>query len=125
MKDYIKVVAKDKSVISKHNLSNFEKLLNPEKFVRVHKSYIVSINHVKAFSCSEIEIGRFNIPIGRTHKENALRRLGILSDSWFLAFSNLSYLKCYANFLVVSKDKFLWARKHICLCWVIRNVLVA
>ncbi len=81
MKDYIKVVTKEKSVISKHNLSNFEKLLNPDKFVRVHKSYIVSLDHVEAFSCSEIEIGRFNIPIGRTHKDNALKRLGILSDS--------------------------------------------
>lgn len=80
MKDYVKIVSKDKSVISKHNLSNFERLLNPNKFIRVHKSYIVSLDHIEAFSSSEIEIGRFNIPIGRTYKDNALKYLAMYSE---------------------------------------------
>lgn len=80
MKDYIKVVTKDKSVISKHKLEGFQKLLNPERFVRVHKSYVVSLDQIEAFSSTEIEIGRFNIPIGRMYKDNALKHLSKFSE---------------------------------------------
>lgn len=80
MKDYIKVVTKNKSVISKYKLESFQKLLNPEKFVRVHKSYVVSLDQIEAFSSTEIEIGRFDIPIGRTYKDNALKHLYKFSE---------------------------------------------
>lgn len=80
MKDYVKVVTRDKTVISKQNLSSIEVLLADKNFVRVHKSYIVSLDHIDAYSCSFIEIGLFEIPIGRSHKDKAMEQLGLISD---------------------------------------------
>lgn len=81
MKDYVKVVTRDKTVVSKQSLSCLEDILANRNFVRVHKSFIVSLDHVDAFSNSFIEIGLFEIPIGRSHKEKALEQLGLISDS--------------------------------------------
>ena len=81
VKDYVKVVCRGKTVITKQNISGIELVLNPLDFIRVHKSFIVSVKNVDAFSSSEIEIGLFKVPIGRSYKDNALNRLGDICDT--------------------------------------------
>jgi DNA-binding LytR/AlgR family response regulator len=81
VKDYVKVVCRGKTVITKQNISGIEQVLNPLDFIRVHKSFIVSFKNVDAFSSSEIEIGLFKVPIGRSYKDNALNRLGDICDT--------------------------------------------
>ncbi|PKP36133.1 MAG: DNA-binding response regulator [Bacteroidetes bacterium HGW-Bacteroidetes-15] len=81
MKDYVKVVTRDKTVVTKQNLSDFEKILNPKDFVRVHKSFIIPLSKVDAFSTTMIEIGLFEVPIGRSYKDEALKHLGEISDT--------------------------------------------
>jgi DNA-binding LytR/AlgR family response regulator len=81
IKDYVKVVTSNKTVVTKQNLSHFEQILNPLNFVRVHRSFIVGINHIDAFTSSSIEIGKTEIPIGRLYKDEALRRLGSFDES--------------------------------------------
>ncbi|HPD95293.1 MAG: response regulator transcription factor [Bacteroidales bacterium] len=76
IKDYVKVVTTSKTVVTKQSLSNFEELLNPNEFVRVHRSFIVAKKHIDAFSLASVEVGEVEIPIGRLYKENAVRRLG-------------------------------------------------
>jgi DNA-binding LytR/AlgR family response regulator len=81
IKDYVKVVTQNKTVITKQNLSHFEQVLNPAEFVRVHRSFIVAINHIDAFTSASVEIGKLEIPIGRLYKDEALKRLGSFDDS--------------------------------------------
>lgn len=81
IKDYVKVVTPSKTVITKQNLSHFETVLNPAEFVRVHRSFIVAINHIDAFTSASVEIGKLEIPIGRLYKDEALKRLGSFDDS--------------------------------------------
>jgi len=81
IKDYVKVATPSKTVVTKQNLSYFEQSLNSQEFVRVHRSFIVSIKHIDAFTSSSVEIGKVEIPIGRLYKDEALRRLGNFDDS--------------------------------------------
>lgn len=81
IKDYVKVVTKDRTVLTKQNISHFEQILNPKDFIRIHRSYIVALKHVDAYSCTEVEIGLFEIPIGRLYKEETLKRLGDAVDT--------------------------------------------
>lgn len=80
IKDYVKVVTQNKTVITKQNLSHFEQILNPSNFVRVHRSFIIGLNHIDAFTSSSIEIGKAEIPIGRLYKDEALKKLGSFDD---------------------------------------------
>ncbi|HOP04387.1 MAG TPA: LytTR family DNA-binding domain-containing protein [Tenuifilaceae bacterium] len=81
IKDYVKVVTKEKSVVTKQNLSFFEKTLNPNEFLRIHRSFIIAIKHIDAYNCSSVEIGSTEIHIGRMYKDDAIKRLGDFTDS--------------------------------------------
>ena len=38
-------------------------------FIRVHRSYIVAMAHIKAISGNSIEMGKMTIPIGISYKD--------------------------------------------------------
>ncbi|BDX36674.1 DNA-binding response regulator [Tenuifilaceae bacterium CYCD] len=76
VKDYVKVVTKNKTVVTKQNLGYFEQILNPSDFIRVHRSFMVAVKNIDAFSSSSVEIGSLEIPFGRLYKDEALKRLG-------------------------------------------------
>ncbi|RYY37801.1 MAG: response regulator transcription factor [Sphingobacteriaceae bacterium] len=74
-KDYIKIVLKDKVLISKQKISLLEKLLPEGKFVRIHRSFIVSINKVESYHAYFIEVLGKQLPIGRNYKAECYKRL--------------------------------------------------
>jgi two-component system LytT family response regulator len=60
MKDYVTIFAKDKKVITKATISSLEEKLHPEKFIRIHRSFIVSKKHISAFTASSVELAKRN-----------------------------------------------------------------
>jgi len=79
LKEYIKIVTNGKSILTKFQLNQMEELLAKGKFIRVHRSFIVSKNRIDAFSATEVEIGGKQIPIGRSYKEYVLSNLSIVN----------------------------------------------
>jgi len=69
LKDYVKIVLKDKYILTKQSIGNFEKHLNSKQFFRVHKSFIVAMNQITAYTTHDVEIERIEIPIGRSYKK--------------------------------------------------------
>ncbi|MBS1565485.1 MAG: LytTR family transcriptional regulator, partial [Bacteroidetes bacterium] len=74
LKDYTQVymTGKTKPIITLQNLKAFLDRLPQENFVRVHRSYIVSLNHIGSISKKEVEIGEKVIPIGNSYRSNLL-----------------------------------------------------
>lgn len=73
VKDYVKIVLLQQNIITKVSIGNFLKQLPPDRFIQVHKSFVVSRNKIKAFSAHDIEIGGSEIPVGRVYKEAFLQ----------------------------------------------------
>ena len=69
LKEYIKVVARDKAVLTKFQLGQTEELLQSSNFLRIHRSFIVAKDKIDAFSATDVEIQGKLIPIGRSYKE--------------------------------------------------------
>ncbi|HAZ04830.1 MAG TPA: DNA-binding response regulator [Marinilabiliales bacterium] len=69
LKEYVTIFAKSQKVLKLDTLKNLEQLLPKNHFVRVHKSYIVNLNYVKASFGNTIEINDKQIPVGRAYKE--------------------------------------------------------
>ncbi|MBS1736394.1 MAG: response regulator transcription factor [Bacteroidetes bacterium] len=68
-KEYVRLhLEKGKSLLVKQGLSSLEKLLSPHRFLRVHRSYIVTIEKISSFTNSHIIINDYKIPIGRLYK---------------------------------------------------------
>lgn len=76
LKEYIRITAKDKTVLTKFQLTQMEELLPKEKFIRIHRSFIVSRNKIDAFTATEVELAGKQIPIGRSYKELVMNLLG-------------------------------------------------
>jgi DNA-binding LytR/AlgR family response regulator len=71
LKDYIKIyLTTGKPVVTLNSLRNMAEKLPPEEFVRVHKSYIVSIRKIDSISRNRIVMGDKWIPIGDNFKDD-------------------------------------------------------
>ncbi|MFA8436157.1 MAG: LytR/AlgR family response regulator transcription factor [Marinifilaceae bacterium] len=64
---------------SDKKISEFEEKLPNEQFLRVHRSFLVSLNHIDAYTATQLEIGGKFIPIGRIFKNEVLRALKDIS----------------------------------------------
>jgi DNA-binding LytR/AlgR family response regulator len=74
LRDYIKVVLKEKVLISKQKISLLEELLPEDGFIRVHRSFIVSVDKVESYHAHKIEIAGKELPIGRNFRNDCQRR---------------------------------------------------
>lgn len=70
MKDYVKIVRlNDKPLLVKQSISSLEDMLPANLFLRIHRSYIVALQKITAFTNHDIEINGTEIPIGRLYTE--------------------------------------------------------
>jgi DNA-binding LytR/AlgR family response regulator len=75
-KDYIKVFLDNgKNLLVKQSISATENMLSERSFLRVHRSYMVSIQRITAYSYLSVLIDRTEIPIGRLYKQSVLEAL--------------------------------------------------
>ncbi len=72
LREYVIINTKDRQIKTKQKIRFFEEELNPQWFVRINKSYIVSIHKVKSFSQNEIEVTGSSLPIGRNYKKSVM-----------------------------------------------------
>jgi DNA-binding LytR/AlgR family response regulator len=73
MKDYLKIYVKEKLLVVHHTMKRIEELLPRNQFMRVHKSYIVSLNAVNSIVGNIVEINGKEIPIGANYKEQLIK----------------------------------------------------
>lgn len=75
LKDYIKIVTRNetKPVLSLQSLRSVEAKLPPKMFCRVHRSYIVNLNHISSVQRNIIFIGEREIPVGNQFRDAFFR----------------------------------------------------
>ena len=75
LSDYIKIHLTDKTVITRETITSIEAKLPKNDFIRVHRSFIVSVLKIDSFTNEYIEINKKAIPISRTYKKDVVYRL--------------------------------------------------
>jgi two-component system, LytTR family, response regulator len=77
--NYISIFCNDKRVVLYKTLNEIEDKLNSPAFIRIHKSFIVSIGLIKAITQTELDVmyqGKvINLPVGRTYREQLKQKL--------------------------------------------------
>lgn len=74
-KDYITIHTTTGEIVAKHTITAFESLLPPEEFVRVHRSFIVSLGKIKGFNAHSVDIGGKELPIGQIYQSGVFEKL--------------------------------------------------
>ncbi|WP_080059639.1 LytR/AlgR family response regulator transcription factor [Spirosoma aerolatum] len=68
LKDYVRIHTVSGPLVSYLRISYLEEKLPPDRFARIHKSFIVSLDHIQAISASYIRVNNEELPIGRIYK---------------------------------------------------------
>jgi len=76
LKDSVSIHTPEKSYQTHYQLGELEELMRSDNFLRIHRSFLVAMDKIESFSAAEVEIAGRTIPIGRSHKEYVMERLG-------------------------------------------------
>jgi DNA-binding LytR/AlgR family response regulator len=75
--DYVKIwTAEDKRIVTLQTMKNMETGLPDDKFMRVHRSYIVAIDKITSLQSNSVHVGKKEIPVGKNYRDNLQALLG-------------------------------------------------
>ncbi|HMH34515.1 MAG TPA: LytTR family DNA-binding domain-containing protein [Puia sp.] len=75
LQNYVAVHSKDKKLITYLTFKSVEEHLPPDRFLKIHKSYIVSIEKIDSIEGNEVKIGSHSLPISRSIKEEVMEKI--------------------------------------------------
>ncbi|MCX6233589.1 MAG: LytTR family DNA-binding domain-containing protein [Bacteroidetes bacterium] len=73
--DYLKLVTQEQVIIIHDTMKNMEHTLPEDPFIRIHKSFLINLKHVKYVEGNEVNIGKEKLPVGASYKEHLMKRL--------------------------------------------------
>jgi len=80
MKDYLKIFTGPRPLVVHQTMKKIEESLPGDQFIRIHKSYIVSLRSVISISGNMVSIGEKEIPIGAIYKEQLIKTVFKLNN---------------------------------------------
>lgn len=75
MQNYVTIYTQKGKYMTLFNLKSLEENLDSKAFIRVHKSYIVSVSKIEGIEGNEIIMQSHRIPIGRNHREQVIEKV--------------------------------------------------
>ncbi|MFN0034944.1 MAG: LytR/AlgR family response regulator transcription factor [Saprospiraceae bacterium] len=77
LKEYVRLwLPGGKNIVTKMQLGDLEKSLEGMGFVRAHRSFLVAMRHVEAYSATDLTVGGKELAIGRQYREEVLAAIG-------------------------------------------------
>jgi len=75
MKDYVKIFTTKETLVTKQSITSVEAMLPENKFMRVHRSFLISLSKIKSFTHELIEIDGAEVPIGKLYRNTVIKGL--------------------------------------------------
>ena len=75
LKEYVRIHTEAGRFVTLESLQHLEQVLPEEKFMRVHKSYIVAVDRVRALNGNLLELGTQQVPLSRRRREEVVTRI--------------------------------------------------
>lgn len=75
IQNYVAIITPQRKYMTLINLKTVAEQLDPNMFIQVHKSFMVSIANISTFETHEIRIGDHKIPIGRTYRKGLVEKI--------------------------------------------------
>lgn len=77
LKDYVQIRTKTDKIVTRQTMTDMERELPPGSFLRIHRSFIINTEKIKTVSYDEISVGNETLPVGRTYRNEVMRKLNI------------------------------------------------
>lgn len=76
LKDYVSIYTTTERILTLQTMKKMEEMLPSNRFVRVHKSYIVSLEKIETIERQRIFIGKNTIPVGDSFQKDFMKLIG-------------------------------------------------
>jgi DNA-binding LytR/AlgR family response regulator len=73
--NYVRIFTAERHYLLAETMKNMDELLPDKDFIRVHKSYLVSIPHISKYQSKSLEVGGQKIPVGNIYRQALNQRL--------------------------------------------------
>jgi DNA-binding LytR/AlgR family response regulator len=73
--DYIKIYLSDSVIVTRETITAIEAKLPKARFLRIHRSYIVALEHIQSFTNDHVTVNRKALSISRSYKKEVLKHL--------------------------------------------------
>lgn len=73
--NYVNFVTKDRTILARHSIQEALQMLPVEKFIRVHRGFIVSFIHVGKVENHQVKVAGTNIPLGDVYRHGFFKFL--------------------------------------------------
>lgn len=80
LKAYVSFFTPNGRLIGLYSMKELESKLSRFQFIRVHKSYIVNLNHISSIDHQCINIGQKSIPVGQLYRDSIRQHINWLKD---------------------------------------------
>ena len=77
MGDYVRFFLEDKKIVTLLSLSKIIKLLPQEKFIQIHRSYIINFEKINFIQNNIISIGQYQLPISKSRKKELMEIINL------------------------------------------------
>ncbi|MEZ4995413.1 MAG: LytTR family DNA-binding domain-containing protein [Saprospiraceae bacterium] len=78
LKDYTRIHMPETALLIRGQIGELEAEFRPYGFLRIHRSFIVAMDKISAYSASDVEVAGRTLPIGRSYKELVAKTLLML-----------------------------------------------
>ena len=75
LQNYVAIHTKEKKLITYLTFKSVEEHLPADLFLKIHKSYIISLSKVDSIEGNEVKVGTHSLPISRTSREEIMEKL--------------------------------------------------
>jgi DNA-binding LytR/AlgR family response regulator len=70
LENYVRIHCNEKVIITLTTMKNIEEMLPAPSFLRIHRSYIVNLQHVDSIQNNVVSIKNKNLLVGKSYKKN-------------------------------------------------------
>jgi DNA-binding LytR/AlgR family response regulator len=75
VKEFVKIRTVHGDIVTYQTLQDFEQRLPDAEFLRIHRSFIIALDRIRAYSATHIEIDGFELPIGHSYQRSVRQAL--------------------------------------------------
>jgi DNA-binding LytR/AlgR family response regulator len=80
LKDYVRIVTTTRQLVAKQTITSLEEMLPEEKFLRIHRSFIIASDKIDSYTPQHLYIAGKELPIGRNYKHEIVKSLKLNPD---------------------------------------------
>jgi len=77
MGDYVRFFLEDKKIVTLLSMSKIIGLLPKEKFIQIHRSYIINFEKINFIQNNIISIGQYQLPISKSRKKELMEIINL------------------------------------------------